>query len=258
VPATGVTAVVMNVTAFSPTAPGFMTVYPADVSRPDASNLNFAPGVVVPNLVTVRVPASGVVNFFNALGRTHVFADVVGYYTVDTSTEEGRFVALPPTRSWDTRRDFGFPFGPNEVWALGMVGYDYIPPTGAGAVLANVTVTQPTDPAWLTVYPMDGCDTPPNASNLNFARNQTIANLTITRLAYSGCDWVGFPGAIMVHNPHGFVHVIIDTFGAFTDASTTAAAVQEMAASAAAAGTPTGRTASPPASQRAQRFDAAG
>lgn len=258
VPATGVTAVVMNVTAAAPTAPGYLTVYPGDVSRPVASNLNFKPGVVVPNLVTVRVPDTGVVNFFNSLGRTHVFADVVGYYTVDTSTEEGRFVALPPTRSFDTRRDLGFRFGPDEVWSIGIAGFDYIPPSGAGAVLSNVTVTQPSDPAWLTVYPMDGCDTPPNASNLNFSRGQTIANLTVTRLAYDGCDWVPWPGSVMVHNPHGYTHVIIDTFGAFTDASMTPAVVEEMATSAAAAGAPTSRTAPPPAGPRAQRLDVTG
>src|SRR5439155_1004796 len=78
VPASGVTAVVMNVTVTGPSAAGFLTVYPADVGRPLASNLNFTPGLTVPNLVTVRVPTSGYVDFFNSSGSTHVIADVVG------------------------------------------------------------------------------------------------------------------------------------------------------------------------------------
>src|SRR5207249_11440416 len=44
VPASGVTAVVMNVTVTEPTVGSFVTVFPDDVSLPNASNLNFTPG----------------------------------------------------------------------------------------------------------------------------------------------------------------------------------------------------------------------
>src|SRR5260370_34647819 len=40
VPAGGITSVVMNVTVTEPTSSGFVTVYPHDVARPGASNLN--------------------------------------------------------------------------------------------------------------------------------------------------------------------------------------------------------------------------
>ena len=51
----------MNVTVTDPTWDGYVTVYPGDVAdRPTASNLNFVAGQTVPNLVTVKVPASGV------------------------------------------------------------------------------------------------------------------------------------------------------------------------------------------------------
>ena len=43
-PATGVGAVVLNVTATGPTAQGYLTVYPTGGTRPTASNLNFMPG----------------------------------------------------------------------------------------------------------------------------------------------------------------------------------------------------------------------
>ena len=75
------TAVVMNVTVTNPTAAGFATVFPADVSRPDpASNLNFVPGQTVPNLVMVRVPGNGKVSFYNSAGSTDMLADVVGWF----------------------------------------------------------------------------------------------------------------------------------------------------------------------------------
>ncbi|MET9955278.1 hypothetical protein ABZ135_27545, partial [Streptomyces sp. NPDC006339] len=51
IPATGVTAVVLNVTATGPTAGGFVSVYPDGAPRPTASNLNFTAGQTIPNLV---------------------------------------------------------------------------------------------------------------------------------------------------------------------------------------------------------------
>ncbi|HKA04106.1 MAG TPA: hypothetical protein VKD67_07240, partial [Acidimicrobiales bacterium] len=53
----------------------------------------------------------------------------------------------------------------------------------AGAAL-NVTVTWPRTAGFLTVWP---CDQPrPLASNLNYVRHQTVANLAVTRLAADG------------------------------------------------------------------------
>ena len=66
VPATGVTAVVLNTTVTEPTAGSFLTLYPYGGALPTASNLNFAPGQTVPNLVTVKVGDDGKVNIYNA------------------------------------------------------------------------------------------------------------------------------------------------------------------------------------------------
>ncbi|MDX6764990.1 hypothetical protein SIN09_37830, partial [Streptomyces sp. F8] len=41
VPATGVKAVVLNVTATNPTQPSFVSVFPSGTTRSSASNLNF-------------------------------------------------------------------------------------------------------------------------------------------------------------------------------------------------------------------------
>lgn len=53
-------------------------------------------------------------------------------------------------------------------------------PTDAVAAVLNVTVVNPTDGGFVTVWP---CGAPiPNASNLNFIAGQTVANLVVTRL----------------------------------------------------------------------------
>src|SRR5262245_16691121 len=48
IPATGVGAVMLNVTAVNPTAPGYLTVYPCGTTPPKASNVNYTTGQVIP------------------------------------------------------------------------------------------------------------------------------------------------------------------------------------------------------------------
>ncbi|MGB8861236.1 MAG: hypothetical protein WCC60_18405 [Ilumatobacteraceae bacterium] len=64
VPASGVTAVVLNVTAASPTATSYLTVWPTGAAQPNASNLNYVAGQTVPNLVIVKVGTGGQVSLF--------------------------------------------------------------------------------------------------------------------------------------------------------------------------------------------------
>jgi GH25 family lysozyme M1 (1,4-beta-N-acetylmuramidase) len=80
VPASGVTAVVLNVTVTAPTTAGYLTVYPDGHTQPTASNLNFTAGQTIPNLVTVPV-INGKVDFFNgSSGSVHLIADLAGYF----------------------------------------------------------------------------------------------------------------------------------------------------------------------------------
>lgn len=80
VPSSGVSAVIMNVTVIEPSGNSYLTVFPAGSTRPLASNLNYRPGVTVPNLVVVPVGPSGKVSIYNALGTAQVIADVAGWF----------------------------------------------------------------------------------------------------------------------------------------------------------------------------------
>jgi hypothetical protein len=73
-------AVVMNVTVTNPTAPSYLTVWPDGAARPVASDLNYVAGLTVPNLVVVKLGASGSIDLYNAFGTSDVIADVVGWY----------------------------------------------------------------------------------------------------------------------------------------------------------------------------------
>jgi trimeric autotransporter adhesin len=74
----GAATVVLNVTVTEPTAAGFVTVYPCDVDRPLASNLNFDVGTTVANAVIVKVGATGEVCLFNS-NPAQLIVDVNGY-----------------------------------------------------------------------------------------------------------------------------------------------------------------------------------
>ena len=209
----GASGIVMNVTVTQSWTSGFLTVFPggiADGDRPVASNVNFDPGQTVPSLVIVGVPASGVVKLYTSGGPVHVIADVVGWYDGDRSTETGRFVAVSPQRVLDTRTT-NQPLGPSEVRDLKVMGAAGVPAIGAGAIVMNTTVTQPTAPSFLTVY-QQGIATPA-ASNLNFVPAQTVANLVITHMSQSGF--------VSLFNREGSTHVVGDIAGYFSAVSYT-------------------------------------
>jgi hypothetical protein len=215
VPAAGVTAVVLNVTVTAPTAAGYVTVWPSDAARPLASNLNFVPDLTVPNLVVVRVPADGVVSLFNFYGLTHLVVDVVGWYDLDRSTEAGRFLPVDPFRTFDSREEAMGALGADEAVMLWWDDDDGSPTEWIGGIVANVTVTEPTQAGFLTVWPAD-LDLP-WASNLNFVAGQTVPNLVMVGGSRGTPDAPA--GAFCIYNAMGTTHVVVDVFGFITSAA---------------------------------------
>src|SRR5579885_329213 len=147
VPATGVSAVVLNVTVTGPTAASYLTVYPAGEALPLAANLNFTAGQTVPTPVTAKVGANGQVSIYNSAGSTHVIADVAGWYDVGADLSGAGYHPLTPSRILDTRTGNGAPaapVGPGATLNLQITGRGGVPATGVSAVVLNVTVTGPT------------------------------------------------------------------------------------------------------------------
>jgi hypothetical protein len=87
VPASGVSAVVLNITETGATAGGYITAYADGAARPGTSNLNFSRGQTIPNLAVVPVGADGKVALYNgSSGTVQLLADVSGYYLSSTGT----------------------------------------------------------------------------------------------------------------------------------------------------------------------------
>ena len=71
----------LHVTAVSPTAFSYLTLYPDGAPQPAAPDLDFPAGQNLSNLVVEQVSSSGTINVFNNAGDVDVVVDLVGYYT---------------------------------------------------------------------------------------------------------------------------------------------------------------------------------
>ncbi|MDR1998463.1 MAG: hypothetical protein LBQ06_00765 [Frankiaceae bacterium] len=210
VPASGVAAVVLNVTVTGPTAAGWIAAYPDGVTYPGVSNLNFNPGLTTANRVVVQLGAGGRVDLGNGSGGTvQLIADVSGYFLAGAPSAPGMFGSLSPARLLDTRSGLGAPVGeiaPGGTVALQVTGRGAVPVTGVSAVALNVTATEPTAAGWAAAYP-DGMDWP-GVSNLNFLPGQTIPNLVVVP--------VGANGKVSLRNGSGgTLHLVADVSGYF-------------------------------------------
>jgi hypothetical protein len=199
------TGVVLNVTAVSPDAAGYVTVYPNGVTRPLASNLNFVPGDVVPNLVIVGIGTSGKVNLFNANGTIDLVADIVGYYSPDNTAKQ--FYPVTPVRALDTRNGTGgvsAPVGQGASIDLTVRGANGIP-AGASAIVMNTTAVTPNAASYLTAWPTGV--TRPLASNLNYVVGDIVPNLVQVG--------IGSNGKVSLFNNAGSVDLVADLTGYF-------------------------------------------
>ena len=74
-------AVILNVTVDAPDLAGYITVYACGTARPPVSNVNFAPGQTIPNLVVTKLSSTGSVCVFTS-SPTHVLIDVFGTLSI--------------------------------------------------------------------------------------------------------------------------------------------------------------------------------
>jgi hypothetical protein len=201
----GATAVAFNVTAVNAGASGDLKVYPDSSTIPNISNLNFAKGNTVPNLVIVQVPASRVIDFYlDSNGSADLLVDLEGYYSTSATA---KFVPMFPTRLFDTRTNF-LP-GPLQSgeWLITSMSYIVQVPTSAlKAALYNVTVTQPQNDGNIIVAP-DPPTSLPITSNVNFGKGATVANSALGAMFNGKQDFF--------NESYGTTQLIADVFGYF-------------------------------------------
>ncbi|HET6910782.1 MAG TPA: Ig-like domain repeat protein [Mycobacteriales bacterium] len=197
------TAVVLNVTAVTPTAPTFVTVWPDGTSRPTASSLNVTAGQTLPNLVIVKLGAGDFVDLYNHSGKTQLVADLEGVFDPSHSP---RLLPRAPERIVDTRNGTGGTSGPLVGGATMSIDFTGALPAGARAVVLNITAVGASADTFVTVWP--GGASRPNASNLNVPAGGTLPNLVIVQL--------GSGDVVNIFNHSGSVNIVADLEGVFT------------------------------------------
>ena len=204
----------MNVTVVAPSAAGFLTVYPNGASVPNASNLNFDPGQIVPNLVTTKIGTGGVVNLLLSQGSAHVIVDVIGTYGNSSAAAGAKVATVTPVRKLDTRNGLGMAGGPRRIGPGETIDVT-VASGNVNGVVVNVTGVTPSAGTYVTVFPGDVA-TPPNASNLNLVPGQVRPNLSMVRVPTTG------PGAgkIRLYNAFGTVDLLVDVVATYSPGST--------------------------------------
>ncbi len=101
--AAGQAAVVINLTAVTPTGAGYATAYPFGTTRPLASSVNYTAGAIVNNSIVVKLPSPLTTKDFTVytFAASDFVADIVGYYAppvataLECSRQFGSFVNVP-------------------------------------------------------------------------------------------------------------------------------------------------------------------
>jgi hypothetical protein len=213
-PASGITAVALNITSTGSQGSGFLTAYADGTNTPTASNVNFTANQTIANSVITPVGSDGKIRIFNGSAKaTGVVVDVVGYYS---AASVSAYVPIDPYRSFDTRVKGTKVSGP-------LPGGDYIyDPLAVGApevtgFVLNATVTEPTRGGDLIVSPdsntwadyQDGTyvvPSKPSASTLNWTEGETVPNLVQASTGANGIIdfW---------NSSSGSIALIVDVFG---------------------------------------------
>ncbi|TPG16040.1 hypothetical protein EAH86_12435 [Pedococcus bigeumensis] len=203
-----VTGIVVNLTATSPDAPGYLTVWDGAGRVPATSTLNFASRETVANLAVVRlsrgangVPMIGIANSSGAY--VHVLVDLVGVYEQSGGTGL-RYRGVSPRRIVDTRSGLGgvSPALPSQ----GTRSFTAPATTmtqDTVALIGNLTAAKPTASTYLTAWSTG--TSRPDVSTLNAGAGTIVANAVMAPL--------GSDARFNLYNNRGSTPTLVDVMG---------------------------------------------
>jgi PKD repeat protein len=201
-PASGITAVALNITVTNTVESGVVTAYADGTTLPTASNVNYTAGQTTANAAVVPVGSDGKIDLSvtgNGGTSTDIIADVEGYYTAGNGTGTSVFVPTIPARIYDTRQ--------HTNGAILAGGYLHVAfsPTTPDAYALNITDVSPTGGGNLEAFPDNTQDN--ITSTLNFVAGQLVGNYDQATVSSTGID--------IQNNSGGSVQIVVDEYGYF-------------------------------------------
>lgn len=220
----GATAALVNIAMTDAEADGYVTADACGAVAPGprtTSNGNTTVGRIVANLAVVPLDSTGRFCLYRSKAM-HTVVDVQGFFVPSgkAGPSGATFHSIAPVRIADTRAapacgpdgtclPAGAVPADTEV-ALQATGI----PAVATAVLANLAITEPAAPGYLTA---DACATlvpgPQVRANTNYAKGDTISNLAVVPVA-AGPNGVAFCTTSM-----SATHEVVDVQGWFGPAT---------------------------------------
>ncbi len=180
------TAVTGNVTVVNSTFSWAIYLGPNPVANPTSSTINFSPGEITSNGLTVALSTSGTLSatYMSTSGNTtDLVFDVTGYFVPDLTG--GTYHPMTPSRLLDTRFGNGLSgkLVANTPRTFQVTGRGGVP-ANATAVTGNVTVVNSTFSWAVFVGPNPMAS--PTTSTINFTTGQIKANSLTVELSTAG------------------------------------------------------------------------
>ncbi|WP_327040513.1 hypothetical protein OG400_22890 [Micromonospora ureilytica] len=219
IPSSGVSALMVDVTAISPTANTFLSIY-SDLTEPKASAMNASIGEVMTNSAVVKPGTNGKLAVRNAGGNVHIRVDVVGYFTTATGSTGSGFMPLNHTRVVDSRTGQGITAGtlPTRGTRNANISGGGLVPSTATAVMLDVVVIGATSNGWVTVGSSAVAET-----GIDYAKGATSMGMVVKLNPSAG-------GTVVVENRGPAVHIAITVQGYWTGSPTVGAGLRMVPA----------------------------
>jgi RHS repeat-associated protein len=206
IPATATTAI-LEATVVTPTAGGYLTAYPAGITRPGISNLDYQVGVTLTKEIDADLGTSpsGAVTFYNsATVPVNLILDVAGYVnSVGDSLTPLTSARIADTRTGSGQNDAGKTMAANTALTIQAAGQGGVP-ANARSVVVNLTVPGNTTTGYLTAYPSG---THPATTNVTYSPGAIAFNQVTVKLSPTG--------TFTIWNAGGTADVIIDVMGSY-------------------------------------------
>ncbi len=189
VPSSGVSQVVVNVTALNGTGQGLLQVYGANQSAPGTITVAYNAGTVESSLAFVPVSADGRITITSSFAGADVRVDVQGW--VSPSSGPGSvFTPVAATRVVDTTTGTGpctpacTRFANGDSRTVTVAGQAGLPTSGTTAVMVNLTTVNPSGDGFFKGYRAG--DPPPAGITMNYDGAETTSMLAIIPVSADG------------------------------------------------------------------------
>ncbi len=216
IPASNVSAAMVNLTVLSPPATGSASINSVGTSPDGATSVSFTAGRTEQTMLAVTVGTDGAFRMSNNSGAAQQFVvDIVGYYVAGSPLAPGGYLPMARDRILDSRISDAAngPFSSGQLRTVPTLGVDInrnytgmTPHWGVRAEVLVITVISPSRPGSISVFAGDrGFD---GKATVSFAAGPTVQRQVTVRIPPEGTVRIR-------NNSSATLSVVADVMGYF-------------------------------------------